>query len=879
MYAPVPARDVDAEKPPTGRLPADVTPLRYAVTLEIVPSRERFSGRVAIDLALDRPRQTLYLHALGLHATEVKVVLPDASARDGVLETLNKGGLSAVRLREPVGPGHVRLEIAYDAPFVEGLKGLYRAKAQGVHYAFTQFEAIAAREAFPCFDEPRFKTPFDVTLRVAKDDVAIANTREVASAPYGQDLREVRFQTTEKLPTYLLAFAVGPFDVVKAPDIAVSKDRDRPVPLRGIAVKGRGGDMAFALRETPATLAALERYFGIAYPYDKLDLIAVPDFAAGAMENPGAITFRDTYLLIKDDAPENQKRGFNHVNAHELAHQWFGNLVTMPWWDDIWLNEASATWMGERVIHELYPEYQAPLSSLSYTHYAMDVDSQKSARQIRQPIETDDDIENAFDAITYSKGGTVLSMFERYVGAETFREGLRVYMQRHRFGNATARDLISTLSEVAKRPLDAAFFSFLEQPGVPLVTSELDCKGKEPVLHTKQTRYFPLGIEAERAQSWQIPFCARFRVGTEIKEQCTLLTQASQDVPLEAGSCPTWLMPNAGAQGYYRWSLADAQVDQLLAAKAELSIAEQMSLAVNAYAALRSGSMSAERALTVIEQLGSMGNRSVLESALSSFGFARAALLSPSEWPAYRARLKAMVGPVFAKQGLFPAEGKVVDGENKLMRAMLVRSMAFSVEDPELRTQLGKLGRAQLGLAEEPRLAQLPRELVESALMVAVQDGGAPVFDKALEQLFASDDGMVRGRLLNAISSTKDPKLATRALELMLDARLRVNESLTPLSYQAGMVETREAAFAWLSEHLDALIARVSEHRGSRMITVFQGMCSDERAAALEQLFQARVDKLPGAPRELQLALESIRSCAAVRAAQASSAVAYFGKR
>ncbi len=876
VHAPLPAPDGDGEKLTEGRLPADTQPLRYALTLEIVPQRATFNGKVVIDLALDRPRSTIYLHARGLHARDVRVVTPDAQPHMGTLQQVSERGLAAVKLGEPVGPGPVRLEITFDAPYVDGLKGLYRAKAQGLDYAFTQFEAIAAREAFPSFDEPRFKTPFDVTLRVPTDHVAIANTRELSSKPYSPELREVRFATTEKLPTYLLAFAVGPFDVVTAPDMPASAERDRLLPLRGVAVKGRGADLAYALRETPAMLQSLEHYFGIAYPYDKLDLIAVPDFAAGAMENAGAITYRDTLLLIRDDAPEGQKRAFAYVNAHELAHQWFGNLVTMPWWDDIWLNEASATWMGGRVIKELYPEMQSELSALGYVHYAMSVDSQQSARQIRQPILTDHDIGNAFDSITYSKGGAMLSMFERYVGPEKFRDGLRLYMQRHRFGNATASDLIAALSEASKRPLESAFVSFLEQPGVPLLETTLDCAGPAPKLTIKQSRYFPLGVSTARDKTWQIPFCARYAVGTEIKEQCSLLVKPEEQVALTATSCPSWVMPNAGATGYYRWSLSDKELDALLAAKHNLSAAEQMSFAINAHAALRSGTLQAARVLSVLETLGKTELRPVLEASIDGFNFVRETLLEPEHWPAYRARMKTLVGPLYVKHGLFPKLKQAVDGEAKLTRALLVRSMAFDAQDPALRADLLKLGRAQLGLGEDARLAQLPHELLETALMVAVQDGGVPVFDRAQEQLLAADDGMARTRLLNALSATKDPALGVRVLDLALDPRLRMNETIVPLSAQAARVETRDGAFEWVQQHLDTFLSRVSEHRGSRVISVFGSFCSEDKARAVEALFAPKAEQIAGAPRELKLALESIRICTAVRAAQHESAQGFF---
>ncbi|HEY6882064.1 MAG TPA: M1 family metallopeptidase, partial [Polyangiales bacterium] len=609
---PAPARDPDLG--PRDRLPIDTQPLSYRLTLEIDPDKDTFGGSVAIEVSLDRPRETIWLHSRGPRVGTVSVLREGADPLAGTLESVGDSGLSALRLAQPVGPGKVTVVLPFEADFGARLTGLYRAEAGGVRYAFTQFEPISAREAFPCFDEPRFKTPFELKLRVRKDHVAIANTSVVADQEWERGLHELTFARTEKLPTYLIAVAVGPLDIVAAELIVADTVRKHPLPLRGVAVNGRGQELGFALAETPALLRWLEGYFGLAYPYDKLDLIAVPDFGAGAMENAGAVTFRDTLLLVRPDAPEQQKRSLGYVNAHELAHMWFGDLVTMPWWDDIWLNEAFATWMGTHAIGAVHPEYEAELGALSATHGAMEVDSRASARKIRQPIESDHDIENAFDAITYSKGGAVLSMFERYLGKDEFQAGLRTYMDKYRFGNATARDLVRTLSEVSgQQALESAFFSFLDQPGVPALSVELDCQAK--TLSLTQSRYAPLGTEVKDAQ-WQIPVCVRYgQAGGPAKEVCQLMSEPRATIPLP-GTCPSWVMPNAGASGYYRWSLADKELDALIAHRAELSTAEQMSLANNLAAALRAGKVSLERALKAEKLLATSNKRHVFDSGV-----------------------------------------------------------------------------------------------------------------------------------------------------------------------------------------------------------------------------------------------------------------------
>ncbi|MDB4988927.1 MAG: Membrane alanine aminopeptidase [Myxococcaceae bacterium] len=861
-----PRAPVETESPPRGRLPADVRPEAYRIELELDPDKPTYSGVVSVDVTLDQPRATIWLHSRGLRVAAVALTREGAPALSGKLEQAGESGLSAVRLPQPVGPGRVTLTLPFEADFGTHLTGLYKADSAGAHYAFTQFEPISAREAFPCFDEPRFKTPFALKLRVRKEHVAVANTRIASEREWERGLREVTFAPTEKLPTYLVAFAVGALDVAPAKALPASEVRTRELPLGGVAVHGRGADMAYALEETPPLLSWLERYFGVAYPYDKLDLLAVPDFGAGAMENAGAITFRDTLLLVRPDASEQQKRSLSYVNAHELSHQWFGNLVTMPWWDDIWLNEAFATWMGTRAVNAVHPEYEAALGALSATQGAMEIDSRTSARKIRQPIESDHDIENAFDAITYSKGGAVLSMFERFLGAEKFQAGLRLYMERFRFGNATARDLVQTLAEVSgEKQLESAFFSFLEQPGVPQLQVKLDCTSSPPALDIEQSRYLPLGTSVQGAFTWQIPFCARMSQAGVVNEQCVLLSEQKTRVPLAHASCPLWIMPNAGASGYYRWALSEKTLESLVAHRKQLPVPEQMSLASNVSAALKAGRLEPERAIATQKLLLASEHRHVMESALKTFWLVRE-LLDDASLPAFRSEVAKLLRPSYQKLGLLPRTKGPIGGEEKLRRSSLVRAMFNLAEDPKLTFELASLGAPLLSAtgqtAGKPSL--LPSELLEVALAAAVRAGGAPSFELAEAQLLAASDGLQRSRLLNAMSSVRDAALGARVLALALDARLRTNERLLPLFGQMSQPETREHAFAWLRENFDALSGQLGAHGGNDVIAATASFCSEDKAREVEAFFGPKSPQIPGGPRELLLTLESIRSCAAL---------------
>ncbi|QQR91412.1 MAG: hypothetical protein IPJ88_06705 [Myxococcales bacterium] len=472
---------------PTGRLPRDVRPLHYYLDLEVDPDQATFSGRARIELSLKRRRHRIWMHGQDLKVRSVTVSGQRVGREHATWKVVNKTGLVALRFPKAMGPGKVNVEIEYSTTFAPGLAGLYRVEQDKHNYAYTQFEPISARRAFPCLDEPAFKTPFDLSLTVESSDVAVANTPELHSRDLGNGKKRVRFSTTRPMPTYLVAMAVGPFDVVQAQDIPSNERRNTKIPLRGITTKGKGKQIQFGLDKLPKLLTALEDYFDIAYPYSKLDIIAIPDFKSGAMENVGAITFREQYIMMdKQAASSAQLLTYYAVMTHELAHQWFGNLVTMYWWHDLWLNESFATWMAARTLDELMPEFNMKMQELRAVHAAMDADSLVSARQIRQPIRSDHDIENAFDAITYTKGGAILSMFESWMGAEAFRDGIRRYLRAHEDGNARTEDFLTALVGEKNKEVAASFSSFLHQPGVPLIESELECKGREAKLRVTQ---------------------------------------------------------------------------------------------------------------------------------------------------------------------------------------------------------------------------------------------------------------------------------------------------------------------------------------------------------------------------------------------------------
>jgi alanyl aminopeptidase len=613
--------NVVADDIPYGQLGTDVFPTSYQLTLTIVPELDRFSGTAAIELEITEAREHFYLHGKNFDVEKIQVVTDDGTL-DASYEQVDKSGIARISLPRLVS-GRVRLIIEYKADFNEALSGLYKVSESGKDYAFTQFEAISARLAFPGFDEPGFKTPFDITLIVPENDVAISNTPEISSE-IKNGMKVVRFATSKPLPTYLIAFAVGDFDVVVWPPLPATDIRKRELPLRGIAVKGKGDQLAYALEGTNAIVTALENYFGTPYPWAKLDILAVPDFGPGAMENAGAITYRESLLLFDDTATPSRKRFYKMVHAHELAHQWFGNLVTPVWWNDIWLNESFATWMAHVAMEISEPDANYRRDLLSRGLGVRASDSLVNARQIRQPILSNDDIATAFDRITYSKGGAVLSMFENFLGREDFREGVRNYLREFEYGSATADDFIRHLASASNsQPEDIvieSFNSFLEQPGLPLVELSSQCSADGVAITLKQSRYFPLGSLGDGEQLWKIPVCLRIGSSEIPSKTCLMLMHKEHTFKLSQ-ACPAWIVPNANSAGYYRFSLSEDDWSKLLANTDKQNTEEVMAMLGSLSGAFNSGNLDVATLMSIAPQLIASADWQVAKAPMEHMKF------------------------------------------------------------------------------------------------------------------------------------------------------------------------------------------------------------------------------------------------------------------
>jgi puromycin-sensitive aminopeptidase len=596
-----------AARPSRFRLAPDVRPSDYRIHLEPDLAAGRFRGEVRIDVRLARPRAEIVLHGADLSVEHADAeldgeVIPLRVALDRHDETVS---LRAVR---PLPAGAVALRLRFAGALNRHLRGLYAASAGDVPYAFTQCEAADARRIFPCFDEPAFKARFHVAVTAPESETVLGNAPVAREQPLRDGRRTVHFEPTPPLSTYLFALAVGPLEASEVRHVGST-------PIRIWHVPGKGHLTAFALEAGAESLARLEDYFGIAYPYTKLDLVAVPDFEAGAMENAGAVFFRETLLLIDPatvSLPERKRAA--EVIAHELAHMWYGDLVTMAWWDDLWLNEAFATWMSYRVVDEWRPEWRMWQGFEHDRAGALGLDGLASTHPIYAPVHSVAQATENFDLITYEKGAAVVRMIEQYLGADAFRDGVRRYMTRHREGNAVADDLWRALGETSGSDVTRVARAWIEQPGFPLVTLARD-GGR---LRVRQERFFAdPGVAAEkRRQRWPVPLVVRAGADGTVR---ALADKASQEVALRPARVP-WCYGNAGASGFYRVRHDAATLAALRASLASLTAVERLALVGDQWALVRADRASIESFLDLASDLPDEPDHDVLDGVAAALG-------------------------------------------------------------------------------------------------------------------------------------------------------------------------------------------------------------------------------------------------------------------
>ncbi len=859
-----------APAPPTLRLGDAVVPSRQSLDLTVVPAQDGFTGSTDIEIEIRQPAEVIWLNAteLTVESATLRTAAGEMKAR------AIPGGDDFVGLAfdKPPAAGKGTLHLAFRGTLnTKSSGGLFKNKVAAEWYVYTQFESIDARRAFPCFDEPSFKIPWQVTLHVKREHMALSNTAAEKEAKESGGMKSVRFAQTRPLPSYLVAMAVGPFEAVNAGTVGAKR-----VPLRIITPRGMTGQAKYAAEVTPQILGALEDYFGIPYPYPKLDSIAVPLFF-GAMENPGLITYGQTLILSKPEEDSlGRQRGYASTAAHEMAHMWFGDLVTTSWWDDIWLNEAFATWMDSQTLRRWKPEWHVDISDAGGRQGAMDTDDKVSARKIRQPITSKNDIANAFDNITYGKGAAVIYMFEQWLGPQVFRQGVQAYLKKHADGNATADDFLAALSAAAGKDIAPVFSTFLEQAGVPLLTAELKCGSGKPAVAVSQKRFLPLGSKPVDQQVWQIPVCVRYDGSG--KSECTVVSEPRAEIPLAAAErCPAWVMMNAGESGYYRTLYRGELMKTLLSGHGEhLTPEERVGVLGDVQALVTSGDLPAAEALAMVPEFAGDSTRQVASTTIAIVEGVGYQLVPENLRPNYQRFVRKVYGPRAHEMGWTSKPGESDDA--RLLRPELIGLVANEGEDPELVAQAVELARKWLDnhSAVEP-------DMVGVALNTAARHGDKALYDRMTALLKKTGDPHEHQDLLGALGSFRDPELVKANFQMLLNGEVDPRESLGLLFGPLGDPATRSLPFELVRDNYDALAAKLPSAADSDysafLPNVAGGFCDVQHRAEVAGFFKDRSAKAVGGPRILAHTLEAIDQCIAIRGAQQAGVSEFLKKQ
>jgi aminopeptidase N len=826
------------------RLPATIIPSHYKLLLDPDIGQQKFTGEETITVQVQQATSEIVLNSLGLdislaEATAADKTVPARVTYDEPNET------ARLSLAQPLPAGAASLHLKFSGKLTAGLRGLYLSKSRRRQYAVTQFEGTYARMMFPGFDEPAFKATFDLSVIADKGDTAISNGRIVKDEPLpGSTRHKVTFSTSPRMSTYLVALAIGDWQCL-----------ERTVdgtPIRVCAEPDKKQYGQFALEAAAQSVHFYNQWYGIKYPFEKLDMLAIPDYEWGGMENTASIFYRDTALLMDEKtASVFAKRSHATVVAHEIAHQWFGDLVTAAWWDDIWLNEGFATWMERKPIRAWHPEWHLEDDEAATAQRIIGLDSLSAARAIHGDPRTSAEIKEMFDGITYQKGGAVLGMLESYVGPEVFRNGVNAYLKAHANGNATSADFWQAMAKVSGKPVDKIMPTFVMQPGVPLLTVSGSCSSGKQTLELSQQRFLlsSFGTGEKQGQIWSIPVCTK--AAKNDGSACYLVDKKTDVV--HANACPDWVMANRNAKGYYRVFYQHQNNLKGVAAAAEkdLTVPERIAFVEDLWAMVRAGKEPVGIFLNVARDLWPERNRLVVEIVAEHMNTIGRSLVPEQNQKEYRQLVRQQFAPL-AKEVGWDA-GANDNDEQKALRASLLEILG-SAGDPDAVAAAQKITQAYI---KDPSAVE--GTIIGPALAVAAQNGDAALYGQFTQAMGGARSTEDYYHFLFALTSFRQPELAQRTLGLIDQGKIRQQDYVRLFPALLAESPGREIAWDYLKAHWDSLAEKVTSFGGSGAVSALGGFCSIEKGDEIKQFFATH--RAPGAERALRQSLERISSC------------------
>jgi len=836
------------------RLPAGVSPTHYALTLAPDLKAATFTGDETVDVVLAQSSNAITLNAAEITFKQVTITAQGKTQPATVTLDADKEQ-ATFHVAEALPAGKASIHILYGGILNDQLRGFYLSKTAKRNYAVTQFEPTDARRAFPSFDEPEMKATYTTRLIVNTGDTAISNTNIVSDTPGPMAGKHtILFATTPRMSTYLVAFLVGDFQ-------CVSGESDG-VPIRACATPDKVQLGAYAVKAAEFVLHYYDNYFGIKYPMPKLDMIAIPDFEAGAMENFGAITYRETDFLIDEKtASLDAKKRVAIVVAHEMAHQWFGDMVTMQWWDNLWLNEGFATWMESKPVAAWHPEWKQPQDDALDLDAILNVDAGKVTRTIRATANTPSEINEMFDGITYQKGGAVLAMVENYVGKETFRRGVHNYLKAHMYANATAEDFWNAQTKTSGMPVDMVMQSFVALPGVPLLHFSTPKNGATQV---SQERFFlSPGVQPEHLQPWIIPVC--FKAAKQPK--CELLASAEQTLTVPSSAI---FFADAGDKGYYRSVYAPKENQAILSGiETALTPVERIGFAGNAWALMRSGRASVGDYLNLAAGLKNDPNAAVIENVASALSAVSDRIATGPDRDLLAAWVRQQFGPAYDRVKALPPTASL---EQHQLRATL-----FEV--------LGRIGRDPQVMAEAQRQtemyiqnpASIDPAMARTVLSIATANGDSHLFDQFLKLSQTATNPDVQTAALFSLANFHDPVLLRRALDYATSGRVRNQDSAFFFVIALRNRDTQQVAWQYIQDNWDKVHAQITTMMGARLVGSTGSFCSEAKRTTVQTFFSTH--KVMAADRALKSAEDAIGDCVALRAAQQSNLTAWLAQQ
>jgi aminopeptidase N len=840
------------------RLPDNVVPESYDLTFAPDLAKASFTGEETIHVNVLKPTSAVVLNAAELDFQGVSITAGGATQKAAVgLDPAKEQATFTVGKELAAGPAEIRIE--FTGILNDKLRGFYLSKSDRRNYAVTQFESTDARRAFPSFDEPAFKAVFQIALVIDKGDTAISNGKIVSDTPGPTEGKHtVKFSPSPKMSSYLVVMLVG--------DFVCREGAADGIPIRVCSLPEQKDMTGFALEASENVLEFYDKYYAIKYPYGKLDHIVFPDFAAGAMENVAAITYRDSALLIDEKtASYDAKQQVASVIAHEMAHQWFGDLVTMKWWNDIWLNEGFATWMSWKPLEAWKPEWNMGEQEVSETLGALGSDSISSVRTIRADAENPADIQALFDGIAYGKAASVLRMVEAYVGPETLQKGVNAYLEKHKYGNATAEDFWKQITETSGKPIDKIMKSFTEQPGAPLVSVKTRCQGDKTEVTLSQQRYVAdaAAMAAGSTEIWPIP--VNLLPSATRKPEYHLLTEREETVELPG--CSAWVYANAGGRGYYRSSYDAASFAKMSAdVEGTFPAEERVRVPSDAWALVRVGRLNIADYLNLLQKMQGERSRQVLQIMTGHIPEIHDRFVTEADRPAFEKWVRDFLTPVAKDLGETAVAGE--PAEREALRGDVFAMLAQYGRDPQL------IAKARATTEQYMKdTNSVGTDLAKNALMISAMNGDAALYDTYVAHLKTAKNPEEYGFYLQSLGMFPQPALAKRTFELGLGPDVK-NQDLYALYFPLLNYRVQPEAWELLKTNFPSVMKKIDASDAVGIAQVASVFCDAGLRDDSQRFFADQ--KLPGSERILQNARDQVNSCIQVRDLQQKNLSTYL---